>query len=650
LEKPRPHRRPASHQRISAAARARLTDCLGAIDNGRRELAVSLARELAADQEPTTRFVGARLLYLLRCYPEALASLEEHLSSFPEDAYGRRLHFAMLNRLGFDQEAGVALRALLRTADDPKVHHAAAMYFQSMGRADIALQHLERVLERNRSDAGSCRLQLDIAVKAGDSATARAAAERALDLEPERWREIVDRSLEIGLYDLAEREARNRGDLPEGRAILALLAAYRGEWNEAVDLASAALQADPGCAHAVTARVAAAVSRGDLETAEREIERFRGRPSLALRTWRAELLRRRHEYERARDILTGVQNDFSDYLAAKLVSILVKGAIEDQEWVTSTAYDGVLEGQLEALGIELAMENDRVRETELRAAAGEALARMAGNLSPFPSVPRNGELHRIQIPKAPRARARDAQHLAGWLGVEEAEKITAAEIERIGPHPIAECYRAELSLWSGAYQIAEARFEDILRKQRRTVWGWIGLGASQTLGGDPERGLASLDEGIREMGWRGATIPIYRGEALYRLGRLDEAAEELREAAESQPGRISAWVLRVLVEHERANAGERDRCFDHLDRNASALLCDAAGACGIDGWWPAAPTVETRFSVARKCLELMRGNRSSSCPLWFAPGSDTVRTVIYGRPVTSPQWEAREISALRDLS
>jgi tetratricopeptide (TPR) repeat protein len=451
------------------------------------------------------------------------------------------------------------------------------------------------------------------------------------------------------LYDVVDREARKRGDQAEGRAILALLAAYRGDWDEAVERASQALQADEHCEHAVTARVAAAVTRGDLDGAERDLERFRGRPSLALRTWQAELLRRRGHHERAREILTGVQNDSSDYLAAKLVSIQVKGELEDQEWVTSTAYDGVLEGQLHALGIELPMENDRVRETDLRAAAHDALARMAGNLSPFPSIPRNGELRAIDVPKGPRARARDAQHLASWLGIEEARKITAEELARIGPHPIAECYEAELDLWSGAYRIAEARFESILRTARRTVWGWIGLGASQTLGGDPERGLASLDEGIREMGWRGATIPIYRGEALYRLGRLEEASEELREAAESQPGRVSAWVLRLLVEHDRGNGDERDRCFDHLDHNASALLCDAAGACGIDGWWPATPPLETKLAVARKCLELMRGNRSSSCSLWFAPDSETVRSVVYGRAVTSAQWEAREMRALRDL-
>lgn len=651
LETPPKHRRSATlRTTLSEAARTGLSDCLAAIENGHRDAALRAARDLATDQERATRFVGSRLLYLLRCYPEALASLADHLGSHQDDEYGRRLHFAMLKRLGFDQEAGVALRALLRVADDPVVHHAAAMYFQSMGRHDVALLHLEKVLERDRNDAGSHRLRLDVAVKAGDAAVARAAAERALALAPDTWREVVDRSLEIGLYDVVEREARKRRDHPDGRAILALLAAYRGEWDEAVALANEALQADESCEPAVTARVAAAVSRGDLDGADRDLQRFRGRPSLALRTWQAELLRRRGQHERAREVLTGVQNDFSDYLAAKLVAIQVKGEVEDQEWVTSTAYDGVLEGQLQALGIELPMENDRVRETELRAAAREALARMAGNLSPFPSVPRNGELQAVRVPKGPRARARDAQHLACWIGIEAAKKVTAAELERIGPHPIAQCYAAELDLWSGAYQIAEEQFADILGKQRRTVWGWIGLGASQTLGGDPERGLATLDEGIREMGWRGATVPIYRGEALYRLGRLDEAAEELREAAESQPGRVSAWVLRLLVEHERGDTEQRDRCFDHLDRNASALLCDAAGACGIDGWWPGAATLETRLSVARKCLDLMRGNRSSSCSLWFAPDGDTVRSVVYGRPVTSAQWEAREIRALRDLA
>ncbi len=639
-----------SGKKVSGPTSAKLRDCLVAIEEKRRAAATELARELAADAEQSTRLVGARLLYLLRCYQEALDTLRDHLRARPDDAYAHRLHFSMLKRLRFEQEAGPALEALLKVADDVTLQRAAITHYQGMGRLDVALRHLDTVLERGRDEAGAYRLQLTIAADAGDAETARRAATRALDLAPEAWIEVVDRALEIGLFDLVAREAENHASLPEGRALLGQLAAYRGEWSAAIDHATAALQLDPDSERAVTVMVAASVASGDLERAESALSRYRGDAGLALRTWHAEILRRRGDFEQARDILTRVQNDFSNYFAAKLVWVLVKGELDTEEWATTSAYDGLLEGQLQALGIELAIEEGMLRESDLRTAASEALDQMAGNRSPFPSVVRDGELRAVRIPSCPRNRLRDVQHLACWLGVERTKAATVDELTRVGEHPIAECYEAELYLWSGNYDIAREKFEGILDRLRRTVWAWIGLGASKTLLGDPEGGLATLDEGVQEMGWRGATLPIYRGEALYRLGRLDEASPELREAAESQPNRVSAWVLRALVEHERGNGDERDRCFDHLDNNASALLSDAADACGIDGWWPAKPSVEVQIRIAQKCLDLMRGNRSSSCSFWFAPGTEIVRSTVYGRPATSPKWEAHEMRMLREMA
>ncbi len=637
-------------KKISDPARTQLRDSLVAIEEGRRGAAVDSARELAAGGERTTRFVGARLLYLLRSYQEALDTLRDHLSSRPDDGYAHRLQFSMLKRLRFEQEAGPALDALLKVADDATVRQAAVLHYQGMGRPDLALRHLERVLERSANDPGTYRLQLNVAVEAGDAVAARRGARRALDLAPASWLEIVDRSIEIGLFDLAEREAVKRESLPEGRALLAQLAVYRGDWSNAIAHATAALELDHDNERAVTALVAATVATGDLVRAELELSRFSGEAGPALRTWHAEILRRKGDFEQARDVLARVQNDFSNYLAAKLVWVLVKGELDDEEWATTSAYDGLLEGQLQALGLELTIENEGMREADLRLAAAEALDRMAGNRSPFPSIVVGGELRAVRIPSSPRNRGRDVQHRACWVGIDQIKQEIVAELDRIGPHPIAECYDAELYLWSGDYEVAREKFEDILRRLRRTVWGWIGLGASQTLLGDPERGLATLDEGVREMGWRGATVPIYRGEALYRLGRLDEAAAELREAADNQPSRFAAWVLRVLVEEERGNPDARDRCFDHLEHNASALLSDAARSCAIEGWWPAAPSAEVKVRVAQECLHLMRGNRSSSCSFWFAPDTEIVRSVVYGRPVTSPKWEAYEQRSLRELT
>lgn len=635
---------------LSAAARADLRACLAAIDRRERAAAVALARSLASAAERSARFAGVRLLYLLRLYQEAIDSLREHLGSNAEDLYARRLLYSLLKRLRFEQEADAVLGNLLQMADDARVHEAAALHYQGKGEPRAALKHLERVI-RAKADAGRHYLtQLTLAIRAGDLYTARRAAADALQREPARWLEIVDRLLEAGFFDMVESEAKRRADDPEAGAVLAEIALFRGSWSEAYEQASSAHRRAPDCERAMVAMLGASVMSGDLDRAEQDLRRWTGASGPTLRTWLSELLWRRGDLEGARRELNRIQNEIRDYMAAKLLWVLVKGKLDDERYVTTTAYDGLLEGQLQAYGIEPRIEKGVLDSNELRAAATEILERMLGNRSPFPSVVSDGRLVPIRIPPSPRHRAAEVQHRARYVGLDRVKEEIVAELARIGPHPIAECYEAELYLWSGDYDIARAKFEKILAAASQTTWAWIGLGASQTLLGDAAAGLRSLDEGVKVMGWRGATLPVYRGEAMLRLGRLDDAAAELAEACEMQPGRVGAWALRFLTEHARGNAEQCDAIFAHLDAAAPALLSDAARAAGIEGWWQGPPpSPETQLRLVEQSLALMRGNRSSTCPIWIAPETGAARSYLHQRPVTTAAWEASERRSLAEL-
>lgn len=638
-----------SRLQLPPEASSELHAALAAIDAGDRAAAVGAARVLANDSGRLPRFAGIRLLYLLRLYQEALDSLQAWLHSHSQDDYARRLHYSLLKRLRFEEEAGAALEELLRRGDDLRVHEAAVLHYRGMGRARAALEHLEPVL-RAKPDAGHrYRAQLRLAVDARDPTLVRSAARHALELDPQRWPEVVDELFEVGLFDAIEAEAKKHSATAEGGAVLAQIALYRGAWREAYELASNSAVQDPGSERATTVMVGAAVMAGELDRAADILENGSGELGPTLRTWLGELLLRRGDLEAARRELTRVQNEVRDYFAAKLLSVLVKGELDREQWVTISAYDGLLEGQLQALGIELRVEKGLVDANELRAAAADALRRLAGNRSPFPSVLREGKLECVRIPASARHRVSEVQHSVRWIGLKRVKEEIAAELARIGPHPIAECYEAEVDLWCGDYGVARGKFERILAAARQTTWGWIGLGASHVLLGNPSEGLRILDEGVKVMGWRGATLPVYRGEALFRLGRLDEAADELAEACRTQPGRVAAWLLRVLVEHGRGSTTERDAAFAHLEDAAPALLSDAARIAGVGGWWPARPAFETQLRVTEQALVLMRGNRSSSCPFWLAPETETVRSIVLHRPVTTPSWEAEEMRLLSVL-
>jgi len=635
---------------LPQSVRRQIAECLALLDRSQRGPAVAAARSLAGAADPTAVYVGSRLLFFLRLYEESLERLREHLLEHPDDGYARRLHYSFLKKLHFGQEAEAALDALLRAGDDPTLRRVAAQHYQATARPKEALAQMHYVLEAAPADARLCRWQLDLAVFAGERDIGRQVAARAMRLDPTIWFDVVEQMLKLGLLDEVEAEAQSRASTPQGAAMLAQLDLFRGDWERAYAQASAALERAPDLELALCVMVAASIAAGDLDRAQRDSSRRSGEVGPTLRTWTADLLRRRGDLQGARRELTRVQNEVPDYFAAKLLWVLVKAAIEDEPWPNTAAYEGLMEGQLAALGIELEVRDGHVAGSELRAAVGVVLEKLAGNRTPFPTTVQDGRLLSLYLPASPRRRVQEIQHKAIWMGLDLAKQRVAAELERIGNHPIARCYGAELDLWAGDYDVARQKFEDILGEARQTTWAWIGLGASRILLGDAEEGLRTLDEGVKVMGWRGATLPAIRGEALFRLGRLDEAAVEIQEACANHPSRVSSSVLRVLIADARGETAERDQVFSHLDDSAPALVADAQRAAGVEGWWPGTAPAEVLARVCEQALALMRGNRSSSCAFWLAPGTEMVRSVLPHQQESSSQWEARERLALLRLA
>ncbi len=634
---------------LTSGTTKEIAACLRAIQQVDRPAALGHARRLAGGDDRAARMIGARLLYLLRLYQEAIDCLKRHIEDNPKDRYAHRLIFSQLERLHFHQETDLALQKLLEVSQDAKVQTAAALHYKGTGRPLAAVSHLENALTAIPGDARLNLLLLEAAVEARHSESTQHAATLALGQDHSKWIEIIDHLFEVGAFEQIASEGECRGNTADGLAVRAQLQLYQGAYAEARQTAERALALQPDLERPFAVMVGAAVATGDLERASQLLEGWNGERSVSLRTWQAELQTRRGQFAAAEQELTRLQNEITGYFPAKLLWVIVKDELEHQPWITQSAFDGLLEGQLAALGVDIDVSSGRVSGADLRAAAESGLARLRGNRSPFPTVVSNGRLHAVAVPPSPRHRVREAQHSTPWAGIEAARKEIAQELSQLGDHPIAACYDAELDLWVGDYETARAKFESILAAARRTTWAWIGLGASQTLLGDAGQGLETLDEGVRVMGWRGATLPIYRGESLLRLGRLDEAAEELEQACTIHPSRTSAWALRAITEHTRSNREGGQAAFDELDLRAAALLSDAARTLDNEGWWPKRPEPDFQVQICEQALVLMKGNRSSSCAFWQAPGSNTIRSLLHHRPVTSAEWEKHEIRSLERL-
>lgn len=542
---------------------------------------------------------GARLLFESYADEMSLEWFRRGIALEPGSTNLRMRTAHVLARLGRVEELRLELdRALEGVPPTASLHLAAAGLLGSVMEADAALRHLER-------------------------ATA------------------------IG-------SPAERAEAHAGRAQWAL---WRGEWEVAAEQVEAALTAAPDLAVAHRQRAALAVLRGDGETALRltaeAAERAPRDPEVWI--WRGEALLRQGRPEEAFESLNRggeLTEDTGDFLAMQLLRLLALAAMGKfpgiPEYVVAQSIEIVRPGEVKRL--------DPSDVPGTVALIERTLTAMRGNRSwtptfvrehPGEAEERREELLPIRVATSPRAPCKEALWQFRLFGRSAAERAFEAIHAAYPGAPEPHCYHGELFLYLGDYVTARQHFEQALRFYERTRWAFIGLGAVELMEGNPERALEVLAEGVRLSGAPGPTTYIYRGEALRRLGRHEEAVEDLEFIARQTPTRFSAWINLAL---SRAALGDSDfgaAVIDRLAEQAAGLLADGGRETGIDVNRPgAAVPVEERQRLFEHLLVMMRGNRGSSALTWLT--RDGKLRVVPPVPLVQRQSDAADLERIEE--
>jgi tetratricopeptide (TPR) repeat protein len=224
-----------------------------------------------------------------------------------------------------------------------------------------------------------------------------------------------------------------------------------------------------------------------------------------------------------------------------------------------------------------------------------ALERFAGNHTLHLSTTERGVLRSYPLPENPRQLGSTVQMVLWTRGAEAARALYDELAPRVENHPLYRIYHGELELWMGAYENAERIFREILDRDKRVRWAWIGLGASVMFQGDLRQAQKIWKRGLSRTNWvPGPTLYVYRGECYRRQGELKLARKELETGLRQKPQRLSTRINLALLDRD-------PDALERVERDCAAL----------------APLLmsELKGSPAERLeqvLEAMRGNRSSS--------------------------------------
>ena len=221
------------------------------------------------------------------------------------------------------------------------------------------------------------------------------------------------------------------------------------------------------------------------------------------------------------------------------------------------------------------------------------LERFAGNRTHYVTTLEDGELQVHLLPIDPRHFGAVIQEVLRTRGPRAARELYLRESGAVGDHPLYRIYSGELELWAGEYAAAEGIFREILQRDTRVKWAWIGLGASLMLRGRLADAQTTWSEGCRVSGCPGPTLYAYRGECYRRQGDSTAARADLEHALRERPARLSAAINLALL-----NNSERDlsEAIDRCTAVAPFLMQSLRG---------------NEAERLEKVLLAMRGNRSS---------------------------------------
>lgn len=625
--------------RLNAEARASLLRAADWVEAGRRrEARAEIERAVGLD--PRAALLTARLRYGLRDYQRALDDLDAAArGGAPIPALEAKFELAF--RLGWAHDAiDAAARALAIDPSRTSFHLSAAKLLTDARCYAAALRHIEPAARDPRFE-GDGRIAIAAAglhVALGRSEDARRALRQGVERMPgdlPARMEAARLSIELGDFDEAEGHLRGALEIAPGHApaFLALgsVRLWSGEVEAARDLAERALAVDPASAEAYRLRGGASALAGSYERARIDLDAALAKDpdeGEAL-IWRGEIKLRAGDMKGAlADIGRGVTASGGFVLAARLLRLIASIKIGDQPpHLTYSIYEDVFESLLELFPDERGALESGERE-EMLILFERALAALSGNRSATPTAllrtSQNGRsgpaLVRLWAGAPPRHAARLALELIRAVPPAEALVELNAVIERHPASATPLCHRGELYLWLGEYKEARRDFERALDLERKTRWGYIGLGAVELCEGDPASALETLHRGVEEMGGTtGPSLFVYRGEAYRRLGKLDEALADLERSVAESPGRVGAWLNLALAS---AESGREARCGDVMERlvsQAPGLLSDAAADLGVDIFeGPGLSARACERAVLERALEMMRGNRSSTCITYFS--------------------------------
>lgn len=586
---------------------------------------------------PEVALLAARMLHGLRDHQRASDVLDAVAVGAPSAArvVAYELKFELATRIGWYREALAAIsRAIALAPTAARYEAASRLAFQAQNpAAGLAFTRAAIAL-----DPRSAALRLRAASRASHlcgEAVTRELIEGAVALAPDDA-ELAFRAasilLVVGAFDRAEQlllgalasrraplEGRAVAENAEATAILGQLHLVRGEIDEGAQRAEAALALDPACARAHRVRGAARVLRREHAEALPDLdEAIRRDPRDAEAfVFRAEAklgLGRLDEAMAEAHAAANLTWNATDYIAAEAVRFLARQRLG-------------LPRSLPTFGLPEAMAvicPDDPENLDL------LLARLRGSRSAVATYVPPGESwpRRLEVRKNPRDPAKRAVFLVATAGPAPAlrafQEIHAEYPTSSEPH----CYRGEVHLYMGEYPEARACFLEALRLYDRTRWAYIGLGATQMLEGDPARALETFRRGIEICGGTGPTLYGYRGEAHRRVGDFERAREDLERAVAQQPSRVGAWVNLAIVVGELGDGAAQREIVGRLAREAPGLLSDAARTLGVSLWEAPVATLapETTRAVMETILDMLRGNRSSTCVTYFTDAGE-LRTV-----------------------
>ncbi len=191
-------------------------------------------------------------------------------------------------------------------------------------------------------------------------------------------------------------------------------------------------------------------------------------------------------------------------------------------------------------------------------------------------------------------RLKAVQALAATRGV----AAVFAELDRIEPEMktgVERAYwhshRGEVLAWLGRYGAAREEFERSLAVDPALRWTHVGLAGVAVMTREPELALRELDLAAKN-GASEVVMRCWRGEALRRLGRLEEARAELELSVAASPRRLGAWLNLALARKALGDGNGAGEIAAKLRAGAAPLMRASRGSL-------------------ERALALMRGNRSS---------------------------------------